>query len=56
VPVVVVGGDSRSRGWPIGGLYERGLLMGKEFKAKGAHVALSPVAGPLGRSAYSSRN
>ncbi|CRK02164.1 hypothetical protein BN1723_020874, partial [Verticillium longisporum] len=21
--------------------------MGKEFRAKGAHVALSPVAGPL---------
>ena len=30
--------------------------MGKEFRAKGAHVALSPVAGPLGRSAYSGRN
>lgn len=30
--------------------------MGREFKAKGAHVALSPVAGPLGRSAYAGRN
>lgn len=30
--------------------------MGAEFKAKGAHVALGPVAGPLGRSAYGSRN
>lgn len=30
--------------------------MGDEFKAKGAHVALGPVAGPLGRSAYAGRN
>jgi beta-glucosidase len=35
---------------------ERGMAMGAEFKAKGAHVALSPVAGPLGRSAYAGRN
>ncbi|RDW83373.1 putative beta-glucosidase G [Coleophoma crateriformis] len=35
---------------------ERGVLMGEEFKAKGAHVALGPVAGPLGRSAYAGRN
>lgn len=37
-------------------LYQRGLAMGQEFKAKGAHVLLGPVAGPLGRSAYSGRN
>lgn len=37
-------------------IYERGALMGNEFKAKGAHVALGPVAGPLGRSAYAGRN
>lgn len=37
-------------------MYERGFAMGQEFKAKGAHIALSPVAGPLGRSAYSGRN
>jgi beta-glucosidase len=30
--------------------------MGQEFKGKGAHVALGPVAGPLGRSPYGSRN
>jgi beta-glucosidase len=30
--------------------------MGTEFKAKGAHVALGPVAGPLGRSGYAGRN
>ncbi|KAI1343480.1 beta-glucosidase-related glycosidase [Xylariaceae sp. FL0016] len=37
-------------------LYARGVAMGEEFKGKGAHIALSPVAGPLGRSAYSGRN
>ena len=30
--------------------------MGQEFKGKGAHVALGPVAGPLGRSPYGGRN
>ncbi|KAG4427453.1 hypothetical protein IFR05_017064 [Cadophora sp. M221] len=37
-------------------MYERGAAMGAEFKGKGAQVALSPVAGPLGRSAYAGRN
>ncbi|KAH8594426.1 beta-glucosidase-related glycosidase [Bisporella sp. PMI_857] len=37
-------------------MYERGLMMGAEFRGKGAHVALSPVAGPLGRGAYAGRN
>ncbi|KAL3419630.1 beta-glucosidase G 1 [Phlyctema vagabunda] len=37
-------------------MYERGAAMGAEFRGKGAHVALSPVAGPLGRSAYAGRN
>ncbi|KAF6829343.1 beta-glucosidase g [Colletotrichum plurivorum] len=49
-------GVSAAATWDKDILYERGLAMGKEFKAKGAHVALSPVAGPLGRSAYSGRN
>ena len=49
-------GVSAASTWDRDILYERGLLMGKEFRAKGAHVALSPVAGPLGRSAYSGRN
>jgi hypothetical protein len=49
-------GVSSASTWDRDILYERGLLMGKEFRAKGAHVALSPVAGPLGRSAYSGRN
>ncbi|KAJ5408302.1 Glycoside hydrolase family 3 [Penicillium cosmopolitanum] len=42
--------------WDRDLLYERGYTMGQEFKAKGAHIALSPVAGPLGRSAYAGRN
>ncbi|KAI0121715.1 beta-glucosidase-related glycosidase [Xylariales sp. AK1849] len=42
--------------WDKDILYERGFAMGEEFKAKGAHIALAPVAGPLGRSAYSGRN
>ncbi|EPE29989.1 (Trans)glycosidase [Glarea lozoyensis ATCC 20868] len=42
--------------WDKKMLYERGLAMGREFKGKGAHVALAPVAGPLGRSAYCGLN
>jgi beta-glucosidase len=30
--------------------------MATEFKEKGAHVILGPVAGPLGRSGYGGRN
>ncbi|KAM5344885.1 hypothetical protein ACJ41O_010747 [Fusarium nematophilum] len=49
-------GVSAASTWDKNILYERGLALGREFRAKGAHVALSPVAGPLGRSAYSGRN
>ncbi|KAH6719543.1 beta-glucosidase-related glycosidase [Leptodontidium sp. MPI-SDFR-AT-0119] len=42
--------------WDKKMLYERSLAMGREFKGKGAHIALAPVAGPLGRSAYCGRN
>lgn len=35
---------------------QRGVDMASEFKGKGAHVALGPVAGPLGRSGYGGRN
>lgn len=35
---------------------QRGIYMGTEFREKGANVALGPVAGPLGRSAYGGRN
>lgn len=36
--------------------HRRGVAIGSEFKGKGAHVALGPVAGPLGRSGYGGRN
>ncbi|CZS98523.1 uncharacterized protein RAG0_07223 [Rhynchosporium agropyri] len=29
---------------------DRGLCLGAEFRAKGAHIALVPVSGPVGRS------
>jgi beta-glucosidase len=35
---------------------QRGAYMGAEFRGKGAHVALGPVVGPLGRSPYGGRN
>ncbi|KAF1913302.1 glycosyl hydrolase family 3 N terminal domain-containing protein [Ampelomyces quisqualis] len=49
-------GVSAGATWDKDLMYERGHAMGVEFKAKGAHVALGPVAGPLGRSAYAGRN
>jgi beta-glucosidase len=49
-------GVSAGATWDRDIMYERGHAMGAEFKGKGAHVALSPVAGPLGRSGYAGRN
>ncbi|KAF7597152.1 hypothetical protein BBP40_009490 [Aspergillus hancockii] len=49
-------GVSAASTWDRQILYQRGRAMGEEFRGKGAHIALSPVAGPLGRSAYSGRN
>ncbi|KAI6337779.1 hypothetical protein MCOR28_008321 [Pyricularia oryzae] len=49
-------GVSIAATWDKKMMYDRGVAMGKEFKAKGAHIALTPVAGPLGRSAYAGRN
>lgn len=37
-------------------IYQRGALIGSEFRAKGAEVALGPVCGPLGRVARGGRN
>ncbi|KAF2736511.1 beta-glucosidase [Polyplosphaeria fusca] len=37
-------------------VYERGRAMGAEFKAKGAHVMLGPVVGPIGRQPLGGRN
>ena len=42
--------------WDRGLTKKRGVDMGLEFKGKGAHVYLGPVAGPLGRTAYGGRN
>ncbi|KAL1855107.1 hypothetical protein Plec18167_002093 [Paecilomyces lecythidis] len=53
---VFAAGVSAASSWDREILYQRGRAMGEEFRAKGAHVALGPVAGPLGRSAYSGRN
>lgn len=36
--------------------YTRGKQIGEEYKAKGSHVILGPVAGPLGRSGLGGRN
>lgn len=49
-------GVTAAASWDKDILYERGYAMGQEFKGKGAHIYLGPVAGPLGRSAYSGRN
>lgn len=35
---------------------KRGAQIGAEYKGKGSHVILGPVAGPLGRSGYGGRN
>ncbi|KAK9241574.1 glycosyl hydrolase family 3 N terminal domain-containing protein [Lipomyces tetrasporus] len=48
-------GLTAAASWDKGLIYNRGLYLGAEFKAKGAHVALGPVAGPLGRSGYAGR-
>ena len=42
--------------WDRNLAHVRGQDMGDEFVGKGAHVALGPVAGPLGRSGYGGRN
>ncbi|KAL1591498.1 hypothetical protein SLS60_011890 [Paraconiothyrium brasiliense] len=49
-------GVSAGASWDKALMYERGYAMGEEFRGKGAHVALQPVAGPLGRSGYAGRN
>ncbi|KAF3388245.1 putative beta-glucosidase G [Talaromyces pinophilus] len=49
-------GVSVAATWDRDLLYQRGAQMAAEFREKGAHVALGPVAGPLGRSALGGRN
>ncbi|SMQ49196.1 unnamed protein product [Zymoseptoria tritici ST99CH_3D1] len=49
-------GISVAAAWDRKLAYKRGYQLGAEYKAKGAHVVLGPVAGPLGRSGYAGRN
>ncbi|KAI9150621.1 putative beta-glucosidase G [Paramyrothecium foliicola] len=42
--------------WDKNVMYNQGMAMGREFKGKGAHIALAPSTGPMGRCAYSGRN
>ncbi|KAI1434411.1 glycoside hydrolase family 3 protein [Xylaria sp. CBS 124048] len=42
--------------WDRNLTHQRGLYMGKEFKAKGVNVLLGPNAGPLGRTPLAGRN
>ncbi|KAI0200809.1 glycoside hydrolase family 3 protein [Astrocystis sublimbata] len=42
--------------WDKNLTYQRGLYMGKEFRAKGVNVLLGPNAGPLGRTPLGGRN
>ncbi|KAL4726388.1 beta-glucosidase [Fusarium chlamydosporum] len=49
-------GVTAGASWSKALWYERGLLMGTEFKEKGIDVALGPATGPLGRHAAGGRN
>ncbi|KAI5776999.1 beta-glucosidase-related glycosidase [Geopyxis carbonaria] len=51
-PAGVTVASSWDRDW----FYKRGYAMAEEFKGKGSHILLGPVAGPLGRSALGGRN
>ncbi|GAP91798.1 putative beta-glucosidase 2 protein [Rosellinia necatrix] len=42
--------------WDRDLMYRRAVAIGEEFRAKGAHVALGPSTGPMGRSARGGRN
>ncbi|KAL5113430.1 hypothetical protein ACEQ8H_008698 [Pleosporales sp. CAS-2024a] len=49
-------GLSVAASWDRNFARQRGQDMGAEFRGKGAHVALGPVVGPLGRSPFGGRN
>ncbi|KEY72807.1 hypothetical protein S7711_04398 [Stachybotrys chartarum IBT 7711] len=42
--------------WDKDAFYDRSVAMGREFKGKGANIALAPAVGPMGRSPFSGRN
>ncbi|KAH7356905.1 beta-glucosidase [Rhexocercosporidium sp. MPI-PUGE-AT-0058] len=48
-------GLTAAASWDKGLIHERGLYLGAEFRGKGAHIALAPVCGPLGRSGLAGR-
>ncbi|KAF2759088.1 avenacinase [Pseudovirgaria hyperparasitica] len=49
-------GIAAGASWDRGLINARGRYLGEEFRAKGSHIALAPVAGPLGRSPFGGRN
>lgn len=49
-------GLTAAASWDRDLIYQRGEYLGAEFRAKGSHVYLGPVAGPLGRSGMGGRN
>ncbi|KAJ5637655.1 hypothetical protein N7490_007534 [Penicillium lividum] len=52
---VFISGVSAAATWDRQLLYERGNALANEHKAKGSHVILGPIGGPLGRSPYNGR-
>ncbi|KAF7588869.1 hypothetical protein BBP40_005054 [Aspergillus hancockii] len=49
-------GITTAASWNKDFFYQRGFAMASEFRGKGAHVMLGPVAGPLGRSPLGGRS
>ncbi|PYH93357.1 hypothetical protein BO71DRAFT_381635 [Aspergillus ellipticus CBS 707.79] len=52
---VFVSSVSAAASWDRDLLYKRGYALATEHKAKGSHVILGPIGGPLGRSPYDGR-
>ncbi|KAI9927556.1 hypothetical protein ASPWEDRAFT_176038 [Aspergillus wentii DTO 134E9] len=52
---VFVSGVSAAASWDRKLLYDRAYAQAQEHKAKGSHVILGPIGGPLGRSPYDGR-
>ncbi|CAI7598569.1 unnamed protein product [Penicillium manginii] len=52
---VFISSVSAAASWDRELLYNRAHAMAKEHKAKGSHVILGPIGGPLGRSPYDGR-
>ncbi|KAF9872364.1 glycosyl hydrolase family 3 N terminal domain-containing protein [Colletotrichum karsti] len=49
-------GITTAASWDKELIYQRGKALGEEFRDKGVHVGLGPVAGPLGRNQLGGRN